>query len=327
MNLAALLSTLAIPEGQNARVFSARPIPKYPNCRIAVDFNGNPSLLLSATNIVGNQRLLNLRLKYLELIQNVECKITDGKKTIFQQFTVLTFICSDIYLQKYFLKAAETLLRSLHLKPTPQEIAENLIKFVEIFRVLTDPPRKSIQGLWAELFLIDNSASPATLLNFWHNVPEQKFDFDSGAEKVEVKSSSSFERIHNFSSGQLYPVEDSRVMIASVFVHATTTGQNVGDLVDSIRKKVGEDSYLSEKLFRLVTSTLGTSFERSLDISFDYSVAKDSLRFYRHEDIKKIPSIHIPKEVSDVRYKSDLTSLDPINPSRIKSEKSLFSGL
>ena len=80
-------------------------------------------------------------------------------------------IYTDRNLQEYFLRISETLIKTLSNKPTQQQVIESLNKFVEVFRALTDTPTNTVHGLWTELFVIDNSKNPQTLLNYWHNIP------------------------------------------------------------------------------------------------------------------------------------------------------------
>ena len=164
-------------------------------------------------------------------------------------------------------------------------------------------------------------------MNYWHNLPEEKFDFNSGEEKIEVKSNSNFERIHTFSSEQLNPPTGTKVLIASIFVRQNNAGQSIQQLVDSIASKVQHDIDLADKLNNIVCKTLGNSLEQSIRIKFDYNLAKDSLQFYNHLDISKIEEVNIPNEVSEVRYKSDLTDLVPIETTSLGDKRELFSGI
>lgn len=327
MNLIGLYDSLAFPEERNEKIFNAVPIPEYPSFRIAIDVEGNPVLLLSVANAVKNIALKNFRLKYLQLEQNLECKISENGKSSFQTFTVITFTSADRNLQEYFLRISETLVKTLSNKPTQQQVIESLNKFVEVFRALTDTPTNTVHGLWTELFLIENSTNPKTLLNYWHNIPEEKFDFNSGEEKIEVKSNSNFERLHTFSSEQLNPPTGTQVLIASIFIRQNNAGQSIQQLVDSIATKVQHDIDLADKLNNIVCKTLGNSLEQSIRIKFDYNLAKDSLQFYNHLDISKIEEVNIPNEVSEVRYKSDLSSLSPIDTTTLKQNGNLFSSI
>lgn len=327
MNLIELYDSLAFPEEGNEKTFNAIPIPEYQSFRIAIDVEGNPVLLLSVANAVKNIALKNFRLKYLQLEQNIECKISENGKSSFQTFTVITFTSADRNLQEYFLRISETLVKTLSNKPTQQQVIESLNKFVEVFRALTDTPTNTVHGLWTELFLIENSTNPKTLLNYWHNIPEEKFDFNSGEEKIEVKSNSNFERLHTFSSEQLNPPTGTEVLIASIFIRQNNAGQSIQQLVDSIATKVQHDIDLADKLNNIVCKTLGNSLEQSIRIKFDYNLAKDSLQFYNHLDISKIEEVNIPNEVSEVRYKSDLSSLSPIDTTTLKQNGNLFSSI
>ncbi len=326
MNLIELFDTLSIPEQANEKRFNAISIPEHSNFRIATDNEGNPVLLLSV-NIDKQTSLRNFRFKHLQLAQNIECKIAENNQTDFQIFTVITFTSHDKNLRLYFLRVAETLVKSLSTNPTQQQIAETLNKFVEIFRSLGNPPTKTVQGLWSELFLIENSSCPRTLLTYWHNSPEDKFDFDSGLEKIEVKSSTSFKRTHHFSSEQLNPNFETQVLIASIFMLHSNSGKDIQNLIDSITDKLLENFELINKLNNVVCRTLGNSFEESIKIKYDYKTAKDTLRFYKHQDLPKIQELHIPIEVSEVKYKSDLSSVKPINTNRLLSKGMLFGGI
>lgn len=194
---------------------------------------------------------------------------------------------------------------------------------MKLLSSLSDNPSKTLQGLWAELFLIEKSKSPDTLLNYWHNLPEERFDFNADAEKLEVKSSSNMERVHIFTSEQLNPLVDKQVIIASVFTKRSSNGQSISDLLESIQNKLSDIS-LMDKLFTIVAKTLGNTVEQSIRIKYDYNLANNSLKFYKHQDISKIERLSIPDRVSEVKYKSDLTDISPIDPNTIESDGELF---
>ena len=152
-------------------------------------------------------------------------------------------------------------------------------KFVEVFKTLTDSPTNTVNGLWAELFLIDTSSNPKTLINYWHNLTEEKFDFNAGTERIEVKSSSNFERKHIFSAEQLNPPSDTQVLIASVFLKQHNSGNNIQQLIESISEQIDYDFETTDKLNSIVFRTLGSSLEHSIGVKFDYEIARQSLQF------------------------------------------------
>ena len=326
MNLIELYDTLSIPEN-DTKVFNAIAIPEYPEFRIAIDFEGNAVLLLSVTKRIKDISLKNFRLKYLQLEQNIECKISENGTSRLQTFTVITFKSANRNLQEYFLRISETLVKTIGTNPTQQQVVDSLKKFVEVFKALTDTPTNTVNGLWAELFLIDNAKNPQTILSYWHSIPDEKFDFNAGTERIEVKSSSTFERKHVFSSEQLNPPADTQVLIASVFVKQNNSGVNIQQLTESISDKVANDYELTETLNSIVCKTLGSSLEHSISIKFDYEIAKQSLRFYKHQDISKIEAVYIPTEVSEVRYKSDLTETKHTDINKYTDKQKLFNAI
>ena len=327
MNLIEQFDTLDLPNSNDGRILSASQITDLPQCRVAVNNEGNPVILLSVSNPVRNLSLKNFRLKYLQLAHNIECKISENGKTFLESFTVITFTSQDRHLQEYFLRICESLVHSLKTKPTQEQVVDSLKKVIEVFRALSDTPTNTVQGLWAELFLIDISTNPITILNYWHNNPQERFDFNSGEEKIEIKSSGNFERIHTFSSEQLNPPENTSVLIGSVFIRPNSTGKSIQDLVDSIVERLAGDIELIDKVNTGVIRTLGNSLEQSFKIKFDYQVALESIKFYRHEDIKKIEKISIPIEVIEVRYKSDLTLIKPIEPKDLNDKGELYDSI
>jgi hypothetical protein len=325
MNLAEVFYSLEAPDTSNRNLFNTITLTDFPFVKVAINSEEFPVILISSVADTTFIAQKNIRLKYLELTHNLECKISENNKTQFQNFTVIVFRSNQESLQQYFLGIAETLIKSLSAKPTEQEVFQSFRNFVEIFRTLSDTPTKTIQGLWAELFVIDNAKEPTILLNYWHNLPEEKFDFNADTEKLEVKSSSTLERIHTFAAEQLNPPTDKQVLIASLFVKQTTHGHSISQLANSIQHKVA-DNDLTEKLFTLISKTLGNTVEQSIKIKFDFDLAKNSIRFYKHQDIHKIEKINIPNKVSEVRYKSDLTELKSINPNDISNER-LFDAI
>ena len=92
---------------------------------------------------------------------------------------------------------------------------------------MSQPTKKALQGLWAELLVIERSKSPAYLLQSWHVSPNDKFDFNDGIDKIEVKSTRNVRRIHTFSLEQLHPNVNANLLIASVFVIETGHGRTI----------------------------------------------------------------------------------------------------
>lgn len=323
MKLIELFNTIKQPNENDNFQFSAVPIPEYSNHRIAKDKHENPTLLLSISKEGARTLIANLKLQNVLVLFDMKCKIKLSGNLIERTFTAICFIGKDILLKKYFLKLCSTLVEDLGNMPSHDEVRKEITRFIELFRLATEPQTKTIQGLWAELFLIAESKEPANLVRCWHSIPEEKFDFNNGEERIEVKSSSNSLRLHNFSLDQLHSPTDTRTIIASIFVRQASTGKNIATLSSEILARL-TDIELTEKIQLQIALTLGKTISDSMKLRFDYEFAKDSLKFYKAEDVPKIAIESIPNLVSDVRFKSDLTDVISINPDEIAGNSGLF---
>lgn len=326
MNLIEIFLELDVPKTENSKLFNATTLAEFPFAKIGINFFGFPVVLISSIYDPTSQFQKNIRLKYLELTHNLECKISENGESKNENYCVIIFRSDDQLLQKYFLGIAETLINSLSSNPTETEIFERFKNFIEIFRSLTEMPTKEIQGLWGELLLIEQSKNPELLINYWHILPEEKFDFNADNEKIEVKSSCTLERVHTFSAEQLNPTNNSQVIIASIFTKQISNGLNVFELAEKINNRVSENE-LKKKVFNIISKTLGNTFEQTARIRYDYNLGRNSLKFYRHQDIAKIERVNIPEKVSTVKFKSDLSNIENTELFQLANKKTLFKAL
>jgi len=326
MNLLSDFSGLKAPTGVSDNVFNAKTIQDYSFAKIGINIFSFPVILIRSKNDGTFLNCKNIRLKYLELAHNVECKITEMSKNKLDFYSVVVFRSENQNLLRYFLGVSEILIRSLSKEPTQKEILNHFEKFIEVFHSISDSPQKSLQGLWAELFLIAISKSPENLINYWHTNPQEKFDFNAATEKLEVKSSSNLERIHTFSSEQLNPQNNSQIIIASIFTKQNPKGKNIEELIEGIKKKLNS-SETEERLYNIISKTLGNSIEQSLKVKYDYEIAINSLRYYDVSNISKIEKINIPYNVTEVRYKSNLSESDFIEHTRLKEYGQFYESI
>lgn len=84
----------------------------------------------------------------------------------------------------------------------------------------------------------------------------------------------------------------------------------------------------NEKLYLIIGKTLGNTVEQGIKIKFDYELAEKSLKYFSVQDISKIEKVNIPNQVTEVKYKSDLTNIKEVNLKiDIKSDGELFYAL
>ncbi len=329
MDLYDLFTTLERPgsESGKGRCYSTVSIPDNNDIKIGKDIEDTPCVLIK-TNIVSTSDFIApILLENLSIEFNLECIVhqQDGTKEI-SKFTVV--ICHDLdsFIVKFFFNIMVYVIEIIGKRPADIEIYNALNAVVDLFRSLTQPPRKSVQGLWSELFLISKSNSPITLLQAWHFSPEDRYDFCSNNMRIEVKSSSQRMRKHHFSLEQLNPPPNTNLLIASVFVERSGGGISISDLLINIREKLENEPRWVLYLERIVSQTLGTSLKNGLSERFDYELSISSLAFF---DYKVVPTIKskLPIEVSNVHFISDISGKPNIKVQDFRSLGGLFGAI
>jgi hypothetical protein len=315
-------SVAGLPGGAR---FSAAPIDGYELHRLGKDFSGTPSLLIYVTDAPGMGWPAPIALENLTVQHDVECRIAHPNGELEQgRFTVVRCMGNDRALQGYFLRAAATIVTLLGEAPSHADVTAAIERLVELFRAMSTASRKSVQGLWAELFLIARSLRPDTLVAAWHVLPDDRYDFSGGGQRIEVKSASGRVRAHHFSLEQLLPPTGVTALIASTFVERAGAGISVLDLATEVRERISHDPDLLLHVDRIVTATLGQNWRYAQEQRFDRELAENSIAFFSPDSIPSVdPSV--PPGVSDVHFRVDLTALEPVNTKEYRVQGGLFA--
>lgn len=302
--------------------FCALSVPGYPFCAVGKDISGNPVLLIEADNAQPGTAP-PLVLEHLAVIHMVNCHVQSPNLAADDRtLSVIRCTGADRALHEYFLRSLHPIIVSLPPKPSRRQISDAVERLVDLFRQMTEAPRKTVAGLWAELFVIAQAHDPARLLASWHAMPEERFDFALGIDRLDVKSASGGVRMHHFSLEQLRPAGQSRVVIASLLIERMEGGTSVNDFVDAIRGRIADPSLLV-RLDSVVAQTLGQDWRAMQRVRFDLQQAIHSLRFV---EASAIPSVHVPvpAEVSAVHFRVDLTQHPLLFPDVLMQESELF---
>jgi hypothetical protein len=211
--------------------------------------------------------------------------------------------------------------------PTQEVVRLSILSFIELLRFTTELPTKTVQGLWSELFIILNAKDPISLMRYWHQTPEEKFDFSDGEDKLEVKSTTSDLRIHSFSLEQLNPSPQTQIYIASLILRYYSEGESIEDLRYRLEKLFFDNKELINKLRFQIAQTLGRSITDTFSIKFDVQLAITSLRYFKATDLPRILLTIVPQYVSDVHFKSDLTNIQPTDLSNLTSKSNLINSI
>ena len=326
LDLVALFNSFQPPDAttdQSAR-FSAQPIPGYERHRLAKNGQNTPSLLISVTEAPGGTRPIPIKLEHLTVQYDVDCRISRSNGSFEEgRFTVVRCTGVDKALHTYFLRSIGAIVVSLGTTPSRQDVAHAIKNLTILFRAMTEKPRKSVQGLWAELFLIARAYDAATMITAWHMTPEDRYDFSFENQRIEVKSTSARVRQHYFSLEQLCPPTDTALLIASLFVEYAGAGTSIMELAEQIRTRISDNHNLLLHVDQIISLTLGENWRDALEARFDRELAEESLTFF---DASSIPTVsrNLPPGISEVRFKSDLTACPPATIQNFRALGGLF---
>ena len=307
--------------------FSTILISDYEPHRLGKDALGKPLLLISISDVSSQNEHTPVVLEHLRVQYNLNCRVSRPDETFEEGvFTVVRCAAEDVTLQDYFLRVMSTIIISLGDQPTQSDVARSMNQLIELFRAMAEVPRKSVQGLWAELFLISQAHQPDILVDAWHTVPEDRYDFAMDNQRIEVKSFSGRTRLHHFSLEQLHPPKGINALVASVSVESLQAGVSIVDLRERIQTRLRNNFDSLLHIDRIIALTLGDAWQRVVDVRFDERLAKESLAFY---ETSAIPSVNhnLPLGVSGVHFRSDLSESPTTEISYYPEEYELFKAL
>jgi hypothetical protein len=300
-SLRELFESLARPShGTAGAAFAVVPIADDTSQLMGKDRSGFPALLVQSD--ADGAVLSRVELQHLSIDPNVHCEVTmpDGQHWV-GSYTLIR--CrGDDELQEMFFRLVSGLLNWRGSTPTQANLAQSLMKLVDLFRALTAPPRKSLQGLWAELLLIASACDPVRLLDAWHADPTELYDFNDESHRIEVKSCSGRVRVHTFRLDQLYPPPGSLCVIVSTVAQRAGGGTTVEELVDEISEACAKRPDLQVKLRTIVTETIGAEWRSAARTRFDRNEAAATRAMFMCDRVPRIQMSKIPAGISHVRF-------------------------
>ncbi len=290
---------------------NAMSISETSSHRLGITSEGYPIFFIACSS---SERVSDIRLRLFKVLFNRQCTISDTitGSDIQNTFSIIQLSSLNPDFQKYFLEVVYLLLCRLEDKPTVNVLKAEVSKLLSLFTSVKSISKEVVRGLWAELILIKQSSTPSYLIRSWHVMPEDKFDFNDGIDKVEVKSTNGSKREHTFALEQLKPNKGSRLLIASMFVSQTGVGKTIFDVVDDISSNISDVDVLF-KLREETMQIIGTHIEEVSSMFFDENVSLDSLQFFDYTSIPSINIENVPPEVTGVHFRSDLSDVSPVD--------------
>lgn len=307
--LEGLFRNIPRPTGDEAgqSAFAVVPVSDRRTYFVGKDVEGRASLLIATPTCVPRKSRPPIRLGSLDAQFDLRCRVRDVQSWE-GRFTILRCRASDQDLTRYFLAICETLLRVLGSKPSQDEVAIAVGRLAEILRRVERPSVRSLIGLFGELFLLSRSSDVVSALSAWRPDDNARFDFSEGAVRLDVKATSSRQRVHTFSYEQCNLQPGVLAVVASLHAETTGSGTSLYSLIRSIEDRVSSRADLIFKLHENIAGTLGTTLDDALQRRYDVQLAETSLRFFRLDEVPAIRG-ELPIGVSNVHFRSDVSTL------------------
>ena len=153
-SLLELFNGLSIPLCTDRNLYTAVLILPYERCHLGRDAKGAPALLLKLDSSQVNSSPPPIHLQHLFVAHSLECEIHRQSIVESGLFTVISCIDADQPMETYFLRVLQSFLPVIGNNPSPENINTAVDKLVELFQALRNPPKKTVQGLCAELLVI-----------------------------------------------------------------------------------------------------------------------------------------------------------------------------
>ena len=305
--LESLFNTLNLPKVDNEGTIEAKAIQGYKQHRIAVDSKGFPLFLI---NVHMSRDVIDESLYNIQIQHNKSCEIETENGNRKYSFSIIKYTGEDAELRSYFFKICEIILPLLGDNPSTTTLINAINKFKELFKSLTEPPKTTLQGLWAELFIISRSKRPKEYINAWHVFPDETIDFTFQNVRIDVKSSTKSNRTHRFNVKQLIPAPNFKSFIISIITEVNSQGISISDLLQDIECKVDSIDLIT-KVKSVTYKTLGESSKKISDYFLDDVIASQTLRVYNITDIPIVEKIH--DNIFDVSFRTDLNLVNHLD--------------
>ena len=275
---------------------------------LAKNDDGAPVFLLHDSSAA--KYIPSISFRYLSVQYHTTCSVNINEVNLIDQFCIVRCDSSSPDLYELFINCISAAIESIPEDAGTKELELFISKLRDLFRSLSQPATREVSGLWAELFVIQKSTNPSAALELWHADKYDKFDFSSSTIRVEVKSTVSQIRAHEFGLEQLQPTIEGIGYVVSLKLQSITGGLGVIDLAKIIESSITNLPKLKLKLWENIAKALGEDFSKKLDISFDQTYASQNIAIFLMDDIPK-PERPKDTRVTSIRFVSDLSSLAP----------------
>lgn len=297
-----------VPHGENA--YRARRCSE--SIFFGLDSNSQPSLFIKE-NTSGR--------KYALETSNISIGFSQEYSMVFSEGTAERFVGHKISCKsqreqdvRTFLSIMQSYIDNASVYDlTNDGLTDFFYSLVRLFKIQPDSDTTTArQGLWGELFMMKTFRGYDFWTKHWHSDPLNIFDFSKADKRIEVKTTTNQERIHQFSHSQLFSGDEVRVV--SIMLQREDSGTALRALIEEAREIFRKSPHYF-KLEKAIRKAGMDDLNESGPI-FSASHALGNLAGYAICDIPRFP-IAEPEGVSGTHYRSDLTGATRLGNSEI----------
>lgn len=166
------------------------------------------------------------------------------------------------------------------------------------------PSQNVLVGLAGELLWISVQSNLDQAIESWHVDADDRYDFSSHSERLEVKTTTGSLRHHRFTSRQLPAAPGTRVRVVSVLLQVVADGVSIRDLYLEVGAKLSPSSM--QKLSDSILDVTGLPASLLLEPQFDREGSLSSIRVF---DSESVPTPQWGPGVSDIEWRAYLDEL------------------
>lgn len=321
MSLREVFSALPVPDLVGS--YYAHPIDRQYSVARAHD--GSPAIFLNLDAPQQShtaRRLANLR---FEPARQVSILGGSGQVRL-AQVAVLECTALEPGLVDHFFRLFSAMLLGPDGRLNQHAFEESLDALITLFRALSRPGTRTVQGLWGELAILVWSAEPAQAVSSWHSNPQAIHDFSAGLDRFEVKTTTRGLREHTFRLEQLATQGCGQTVIASMMLEERRDGCSVPDLSELLGARLGAGSETMRRVERVIVESLGSAWKEADQVRYDLASARASLLVFPADRIPCV-ALPIPPQVKEVHLLIDLSSTDAVPVADLRSAGGLFAAV
>jgi hypothetical protein len=283
----------------------------YENYVIARDASGRPALFIRHSEAPGRQNQ-TYALEGLEAILQYDAVIRLANHNISGLFALIRCSSDDDHVKRYFVELCGIIKGLLGVSPTASQIDDGLNTFVRMFALRKASPRQTVVGLIGELLFIDQSAMVVKSVNAWRINANDLIDFVFPDYSVEVKCTTSMNRIHTVTYEQVAGLTGLNSYFLSVRVTQVANGMSGARLLEQLVERCGDDASAAIRVWEMAIETMGSNIHTLLNFVFAYEASVGSMQYY---DAADLPAIRggLPAGVSRLQFASDFSLATPVD--------------